>query len=226
VTFDRVSGKFPPMKAWIYIYAIGFAAGMVTALADETKTNTQTGATMSIPANTNEVAVPPPMAATSAPAPAVAHKVKPPVVVPLMQTSAVPAQPNITTAPLTTTNAITPPPMTTSTSAPAVAGEVRAPEVVSLMQTGAVPAQSNITAAPPSEISGIGRKGVLAISVAFLAVVGGLTVFMLRRARKADHASLITRAMNENKDEDKDTGKHEEQRGDKSEGKKFPPPMT
>ena len=73
VTFDRVSGKFPPMKAWIYIYAIVFASGMVTVLADET--NTQTGATMSIPANTNEVAVPPPMTATSAPAPAVVRKV-------------------------------------------------------------------------------------------------------------------------------------------------------
>ena len=208
------------MKAWIYIYAIVFAAGMVTVLADET--NTQTGETMSIPANTNEVAVPPPMTATSAPAPAVAHKVKPPVVVPLMQTSVVPAQPNITAAPLTTTNAITLPPMTTSTSAPAVAGEVRPPEDVSLMQTGAVPAQSKITAAPPSESSGIGRSGVLAISVAFLVVVGGLTVFMLRRSRNADHASLITRAMSENKDEHKDTGKHE----DKKEDKKSPPPMT
>ena len=86
------------------------------------------------------------------------------------------------------------------------------------MQTGAVPAQSNITAAPPPESSGISRKGVLAISVAFLAVVGGLMVFMLRRSRKTDHASLITCAMNE----DKDTGKHE----DKKEDKKFPPPMT
>jgi len=212
------------MKAWIYIYAIVFAAGMVTVLADET--NTQTGETMSIPANTNEVAVPPPMTATSAPAPAVAHKVKPPVVVPLMQTSVVPAQPNITAAPLTTTNAITLPPMTTSTSAPAVAGEVRPPEDVSLMQTGAVPAQSKITAAPPSESSGIGRSGVLAISVAFLAVVGGLAVFMLRRARKADHASLITRAMNEDKDTGKHEEKHEDKREDKKETKKFPPPMT
>ena len=95
-------------------------------------------------------------------------------------------------------------------------------------------APSSITVAPPSESSGTGRKGVLAIGVAFLAVVGGLTVFMLRRSRKADHASLITRAMNENKDEDKDTGKHEEKREDKpeekkpekEEDKKFPPPMT
>src|ERR1035441_7839805 len=74
VTFDRASGKFPPMKAWIYICAIVFAAGMVTALADET--NTPTGATTNLPANTNEVAVPPPMTATSAPAPAIIHKVK------------------------------------------------------------------------------------------------------------------------------------------------------
>ena len=219
------------MKAWIYICAIVFAAGMLTALADETKTNTQTGATMSTPAVTNEVAIPPPMVITSTPAPAAANNVKPPAGAPAMQTSAVPAQPNITAAPLTTTNAITPPPMTTSTSAPAVAGEVRPPEDVSLMQTGAIPAQSNINVAPPSENSGTLRKGVL---VAFLAVVGGLTVFMLRRPHKADHASLITRAMNEGKDEDKDTGKHEEKREDKpeekkpekKEEKKFPPPMT
>jgi hypothetical protein len=170
------------------------------------------------PALTN----PPPMVITSTPAPVVTNEVKPPDEVPLMQTSAVPAQPNIPAAPLTTTNAITPPPMTTSTSAPAVAGEVRLPDDVTLMQTGAVPAQSNIPAAPPPESSGTGRKGILAISVAFLAVVGGLTVFMLRRARKADHASLITRAMNE----DKDTRKHEEKHGDKKEDKKFPPPMT
>jgi len=42
------------MKAWIYIYAIGFAAGMVTALADETKTNVPAPAAT---VNTNEVAV-------------------------------------------------------------------------------------------------------------------------------------------------------------------------
>ena len=167
------------MKAWIYICAIVFAAGMVTALADETNTptgattNTPTGATTNLPANTNEVAVPPPMTVTSTPA-------------------------------------------------PPVAGEVSPPDNVSLMETSAVPAQPDITAAPPSESSGTGRKGVLAISVAFLAVVGGLTVFMLRRSRKADHASLITRAMVESKDEDKDTGKHE----DKKEDKKFPTPPT
>jgi peptidyl-prolyl cis-trans isomerase B (cyclophilin B) len=45
------------MKTFNLICAIVFAAGMVTALADETKTNTPTTATMSTPANTNEVAV-------------------------------------------------------------------------------------------------------------------------------------------------------------------------
>jgi hypothetical protein len=118
------------------------------------------------------------MVITSTPAPVVTNEVKPPDEVPLMQTSAVPAQPEIAAVPLSTTNAI----------------------------------------APPPESSKTGHKGALAVGAAFLAVVGGLTVFMLRRSRKADHASLITRAMNE----DKDTGKHEE----KHEDKKFPPPMT
>jgi hypothetical protein len=213
------------MKAWIYIYAVVFAAGMLTASADETKTNMQTGATTNPPANTNAnvVAVPPPTATTtSAPAPAIVHKVKPPTVVPLTQTSAVPVRSNVIAAPLTTTttNAITPPPMTISTSAPAITS------VVSLLPSNAIPAQSNITTAPPPESSGTGRKGVLAISVVFLAVVGGLAVFLLRRSGKADHASLITRAMSEHKDEDKDTGKHEEKPEEKKETKKFPPPMT
>jgi uncharacterized membrane protein len=212
------------MKARIHIYAIVFAAGMLTALADETKTNTQTGATTSGPANINQVAVPPPMTATSAPAPAVFRKVKPPAVVPLTQTSAVPAQSNSTAAFLATTNAIIPPPTNASASASAVTGEE------SLMQTNAVPVQSNITAAPPPESSEISWKGALAMSVAILAVAGGLVVFMLRRLGKADHASLITRAMSERKDEDKDAGKHEEKheekREEKKETQKFPPPMT
>ena len=85
---------------------------------------------------------PPPMVITSTPAPVVANEVKPPAAVPLTQTSAVPAQPQIAVAPPTTTNAITPPP----------------------------------------ESPGIGRKGALAMGVAFLA--GGLTVFLFRRTRK------------------------------------------
>ena len=72
------------------------------------------------------------------------------------------------------------------------------------------------------------------MSVAILAVAGGLAVFMLRRLGKADHASLITRAMDEHKDEHKDEEKHEdkhedkhdEKREEKKEPPKFPPPMT
>jgi len=56
-----------------------------------------------VPAN------PPPMVITSTPAPVVTNEVKPPIVVPLMQTSAVPAQPQIAVVPLTTTNAIAAP---------------------------------------------------------------------------------------------------------------------
>jgi hypothetical protein len=86
-----------------------------------------------------------------------------------------------------------PPPMTvTSAPASAVAIEVKPPDVVPWVPTNAVPAPTNITAAPrmpakaatpTPESSGIGRKGALAIGVAFLA--GGLVVFifMLRRSR-------------------------------------------
>jgi hypothetical protein len=52
----------------------------------------------------------PPMGTTSTPAPVVANEGEPPAIVPLTQTSAVPAQPKIAAVPLTTTNAITPPP--------------------------------------------------------------------------------------------------------------------
>ena len=58
------------------------------------------------PAPTN----PPPMTVTSTPAPAVASEVKPPDIVPPVQTSAVPDQPNIIAAPLMPKKAATPPP--------------------------------------------------------------------------------------------------------------------
>jgi len=86
-----------------------------------------------------------------------------------------------------------PPPMViTSTPAPVVTNEVKPPDEVLLMQTGAVPAQSKIdtallprtkTITPPSESSGPGHKGTLAVGMAFLVVAGGLAFFMLRRAR-------------------------------------------
>ena len=189
---------------------------MVTALADETKTNTQTDATTSTP-NTNEVAVPPPIAA-----PAVTNEVKPPAVVPLMQTSAVPVQSNIAAASRTTTKTIVPLPMTaTSAPAPAIANEVKPPVVVPLEQTSAVPAQTEITnepltptnaAAPPPESSGIGHKGVWAGGVVFLVLAGGLAIFMRRRSHAASQGSLITSAMNENQKSHED--------------KNAPPPMA
>jgi len=214
VTFGRESEKFPSMKARVYIYAFVLAAGMVTALADETKTNTQTDATTSTP-NTNEVAVPPPMVA-----PSVTNEVKPPAVVHLMQTSAVPVQSNITAAPQTPTKAVVPLPMTaTSAPAPAVANELKPPVVVPLEQTSAVPEQTEITnepltptnaAAPPPESSGTGHTGVLAGGVVILA--GVLGIFMWRRSHAASQGSLITSAMNENQKSHED--------------KNAPPPMA
>jgi hypothetical protein len=139
-----MSEKFPSMKASYYIYTMVLAAGMLTALADEPKTNTPTDAT-STP-NTNKVVVPAPMAA-----PLVANGVKPPVVVPSWQTSAVPVQSNITAAPPASAKAVIPLSMTaTSVPAPTVANEGKPPVVVPSWQTSAIPAQSNITAAPPT----------------------------------------------------------------------------
>jgi hypothetical protein len=209
------------MKAWIYIYTIVFAAGMVTALADETKTNTQTSDTISTP-NTNGIAVPLPMAATSAPAPAVAKEVKPLAVVPLMQTSTVPVQPHIPAALLTLTNAVAPLPMTaTSAPAPAATNEVKPPVVAPSEQTSAVPAQTEITvepqtptnaAAPPTESSGVGHKGVWAMGVVILVLVVGLVISMWRRSHATPQGSLITSAMNENQKSHED--------------KNAPPPMA
>jgi hypothetical protein len=90
----------------------------------------------------------------------------------------------------------------TSTSAPAVASEAKPPVVVPLAQTSAVPAQLTIAPAllprtnaiaPPPESPGIGRKGALAIGVAFLA--GGLTVFMFCRTRKTGGDNPSARSM-------------------------------
>jgi hypothetical protein len=58
-------------------------------------------------------------------------------------------------------------------------------------------AQMNRTAAPPPENSGMDSNGALAIGATLLAVAGTLTILILRRARRSDHSSLITRSMNE-----------------------------
>jgi len=61
---------------------------------------------------------------------------------------------------------------------------------ISTTQTNAV--------ALPTEDSGFGSGGELAIGGAFLVVAGGLAIFMLRRSRKNVHASLITQALKKN----------------------------
>jgi hypothetical protein len=62
------------------------------------------------PPKAAKAVVPVPATVTSAPAPAVIKEVKTPEVVPLVETSAVPAQTNISAEPLTPTNAAAPPP--------------------------------------------------------------------------------------------------------------------
>jgi hypothetical protein len=52
---------------------------------------------------------PPPVTITPVPEPVVTNEVSPPIAVPLMETSAVPAQSNVITTPLTATNAIAAP---------------------------------------------------------------------------------------------------------------------
>jgi hypothetical protein len=89
------------------------------------------------------------------------------------------------------------------------------------VETSAVPAQTEITAEPltptnaavsPPESSGTGRKGLWAGGVAFLVVVGGLAIFMLRRSHAASQGSLISSAMNEDQKSRED--------------KNAPPPMA
>jgi hypothetical protein len=206
------------MKAWINIYAIVLAAGTLTALTQETKTNTPVAATPAVAASTNLIASPAATTAISAPA-AVVHKVKSPPAAPSTPTNAVPAQTNVTAVSATV-----------STSAPPVTGETPAPEEESLTPTNATPAENDITAAPPPENSGRFRNNVLGISVAIVVVVGGLIAVLFRRRTASDHASLITRAMSEVKEEDKHEerheGKPEGKQGDTTVTRKFLPPMT
>jgi len=68
--------------------------------------------------------------------------------------------------------------------------------------------------------------GVLGIGVAVLVMIGGLAAFLLNRSRQADHASLITLAMSESKEDDRHEEKPEEKPDDKKKTTKFPPPMT
>jgi hypothetical protein len=99
--------------------------------------------------------VPAPMVVTSTPAPEDTSEVKPPVVAPSMQTSAVPAQLTIAPALLPRTNAII----------------------------------------PPSDHFEVSHKSAFTLGAAFLAVAGGLSVFMFRRSRRPGGDNPNNRSM-------------------------------
>jgi hypothetical protein len=81
---------------------------------------------------------------------------------------------------------------------PEPAPETNAAPLIQTNGTSATPtnsiAQTNLVAAWPENFDLTGKSS-LAIGAAFLLAAGGLTVFMLRRSRKTDSASLITRTI-------------------------------
>jgi len=231
------------MQSRIYLLVIVFAAGMVAAMAEETKTNAAPGV--------GGVAVPPPVAAPSPAVPAAANGAKTPAAGTLTPTSPVPIQPKITATPRMSssegaatgdTRIVTNPPPPAS----AVTEMAKPPGDISSTPTSTVPAEAdvpvavpatNVVALPP-EISGIDRKSTLLIGGAILVVAGGLAIFMWRRARVVSHGSLISSALNLVQSDDKTDDRAEEKAGEKSEAgtevigkpkaeeKKFPPPMN
>ena len=246
MTFGRGSGKFPFMKARIYILVIVLAAGMLSAWAQEAKTNAAPAA--------GEVAAPPPVTAPATSAPAVPKEPKPPASGSVAPASPVPAQPKTSATPRMSSSessgaghkeVVTNPPPSAAT----VTGEVKPAVETSSTPTSAVPAEAeaNPAASPnaatsPPESSGLDRKTALLIGAAILLVAGSLAVFMWRRASVGSHGSLISSAMLVTKYDDKADDKSEEKTGEKSddgtevvakpapeskkEEKKFPPPMN
>ena len=231
MTFGRRSGKFPFMKARIYILVIVFAAGMVAALAQETKTNAAPGAGV----------VPPPVAVPATSAPAAVKEVKPPAAGTSTPTSPIPVQPKTATTPRmsspesTATGhkemATNPPPV-----APATAEDARpldegpTPTNAASAETEVNPAAVPNAGTPSPETSGIDLKTTLLIGGAILVVAGGLAGFMWRRANLVSHGSLISSALSLTKYDDKTDDKVEEKPAEepeaKKEEKKFPPPMN
>jgi hypothetical protein len=234
------------MKARIHILVILFTAGLVTAWAQEAKTNAAPAA--------GEAAAPPPVTVPATSAPAAAKEPRPPVSGTVTPASPVPVQPKIAPTPRMTSaesigtghkEMVTNPP---NAAAP-VSEEVKPPVEASATPTNAVPAETEATpaapsnaAAPPPEGSGLESKTALIIGGAILLVAGGLAYFMWRRASIVSHGSLISSAMqvakhdekNEEKNDDKPEGKSEAgtevvskpEPDSKKEEKKFPPPMN
>jgi hypothetical protein len=86
-----------------------------------------------------------------------------------------------------------PKPEPTNIAPPIQTNRISAAPTNSTVKTNLV-SKTNSAAAPP-ENSDLTGKGSLAIGAAFLVAAAGLAVFMLRRPRKTDSASLITRTM-------------------------------
>jgi len=151
-------------------------------------------------------AVPAPPMVTNAPAPPGPSRAGAPslIIVGTTITNRVPPPapkpPPVPKPPLTN-----PPPMViTSTPAPVVTNVVNPPAVVPSTQTSAVSVQPKIAAAPLTTTNAIAprsdnieisRKSAFAMGVAFLAVVGGLAVFMFRRTRKTGGDNPIDGSM-------------------------------
>jgi hypothetical protein len=72
-----------------------------------------------------------------------------------------------------------------------------APQMAAAVQTNLI-TQTNVVASPP-ENSGISSGGALKIGVALLIGAVTLVILMIRRARKANRSSLITRSMDDKK---------------------------
>lgn len=236
VTFGRGSGKFILMKARIYILVVVLAASasLISAWAQEAKTNGAPVAGESAAPPPNVPAAPKPAAGGipgANPAP-VQPKANP---TPRMSSEpAVPGHKETTTNPL--------PPAVTAPEASKPTEEA---------STNAAPSETETTSAttpsvPAPEGSGLDRKTTLIIGAAILVVAGGLAIFMWRRASLSSHGSLISSALTltkfDEKADEKADDKNEEKAGEKSETgtetmtkaevepkkeeKIFPPPMN
>ena len=175
VTFGRGSGKFILMKARIYLLVVVLAvsASLISAWAQETKTN---GAPVA-----GESAAPPPPNVPAAPKPAVGG---------IPAANPAPVQPKVSSSPRMSSETAVTSHKETATNPPSPA--VTAPEAPKSSEeasTNAVTPETETTAAatpsanvPAPEGSGLDRKTTLIIGAAILVVAGGLAIFMWRRA--------------------------------------------
>jgi hypothetical protein len=86
-----------------------------------------------------------------------------------------------------------PKPEPTNIAPPIQTNRISAAPTNSIAKTNLIAKTNSVAASPDnSDLTG---KGSLAIGAALLAAAAGLAVFMLRRSRKTDSASLITRTM-------------------------------